>query len=192
MYTSARMSAAVGADIEALCSKCGDVWHVVVAKVGEEIVRVICKECGGQHRYRNPKAPAGAKRGATTTRSPRPSRPVKVVERFETPSVAADLDKPPRPYRASEKFAIGERVEHPTFGQGVVEVLEAGKMTVFFAVGRKVLACAKPDAPAGGAGGGLARPKPFEHRPSQPPPDAKVHAPRPGADDSDDADGADA
>ncbi len=170
MYTSGRMTPAVGADIESLCSKCGDVWHVVVAKVGEEIVRVICKECGGQHRYRNPKAPAGAKRSSTTTKSPRPVRPVKIVERFEHPSVAADLDKPPRPYRASEKFAIGERVEHPTFGQGVVEALELGKMTVFFAVGRKVLACGKGDAPTGG---GLERPKPFEHRATQPPPDSK-------------------
>src|SRR5678815_1711262 len=40
-----RMSAAVGADVEALCSKCGDVWHVVVAKVGERIVKVQCKQC---------------------------------------------------------------------------------------------------------------------------------------------------
>ena len=148
MYTSGRMTPAVGADIESLCSKCGDVWHVVVAKVGEEIVRVICKECGGQHRYRNPKAPAGAKRSSTTTKSPRPVRPVKIVERFELPTVAADLDKPPRPYRASEKFAIGERVEHPTFGQGVVEALELGKMTVFFKSGRKVLVQAKEAPPA--------------------------------------------
>ena len=35
MYTSGRMTPAVGADIESLCSKCGDVWHVVVAKVGD-------------------------------------------------------------------------------------------------------------------------------------------------------------
>jgi hypothetical protein len=152
------MSAAVGADIESLCSKCGDVWHVVVAKVGEQIVRVICKECGGQHRYRNPKAPAGT-RTPTAARAARPSRPMKVVERFETPAVAADLNLPPRRYSASERFAVGERVEHPTFGQGVVELLETGKMTVFFAVGRKVLVCGKGDG-----GGGLARPKPFEHK----------------------------
>lgn len=154
------MSAAVGADIESLCSKCGDVWHVVVAKVGEEIVRVICKECGGQHRYRNPKAPAGARRSSTTSspRAARPSRPMKVVERFETPAVAADLNRPPRRYAASEKYAVGERVEHPTFGQGVVELIENGKMTVFFAVGRKLLVCGKAD------GGGLTRPKPFEHQ----------------------------
>ncbi|MBK9034604.1 MAG: hypothetical protein IPL61_25605 [Myxococcales bacterium] len=164
------MTPAVGADIESLCSKCGDVWHVIVAKVGEQIVRVICKECGGQHRYKNPKLPPGTKtRAASTPRSPRSTRPVKVVARFETPAVAADLNKPPRAYAASERFAIGERVEHPTFGQGVVEALELGKMTVFFAVGRKVLACGKGEA---GAAGGLTRPKPFEHRPAGAPPDA--------------------
>ncbi|MEZ4401344.1 MAG: hypothetical protein R3B06_15065 [Kofleriaceae bacterium] len=175
------MSAAVGADIESLCSKCGDVWHVVVAKVGEDIVRVICKECGGQHRYRNPKQPAGAKRASSTTSAPRAPRAIKVVERFETPAVVADLNKPPRPYRASEQFAVGERVEHPTFGQGVVEVLEPGKMTVFFPVGRKVLARAKGDAPSGG----LTRPKPFENRPNQPPPDAKAATAAATADDDD-------
>lgn len=164
------MSAAVGADIESLCSKCGDVWHVVVAKVGEEIVRVICKECGGQHRYRNPKAPAGARRSSTTAapRAGRPSRPMKVVERFEKPAVAADLNLPPRRYAASERFAVGERVEHPTFGQGVVELIENGKMTVFFAVGRKLLVCGKAE------GGGLTRPKPFEHTAAAPTDDAKA------------------
>ena len=34
------MSAGVGADVEALCSKCGDVWHVVVAKIGDKIVKM--------------------------------------------------------------------------------------------------------------------------------------------------------
>ena len=43
LLCSCAMSAAVGADVEALCSKCGDVWHVVVAKVGDQIVKVHCK-----------------------------------------------------------------------------------------------------------------------------------------------------
>lgn len=158
------MSVPTGADIEALCSKCGDVWHVVVAKVGEEIVRVICKECGAQHRYRNPKLKNQPRARATTSSSssstPRAPREAKVVQRFDTPAVAADLSKAVRTYKASEKFQVGERVEHPTFGTGVVETAESGKMTVFFAVGRKVLVQAKGD----GGGGGLARPKPFEHQ----------------------------
>ncbi len=168
------MSVPTGADIEALCSKCGDVWHVVVAKVGEEIVRVICKECGAQHRYRNPKLKNQPRARATTSSSssstPRAPREAKVVQRFDTPAVAADLSKAVRTYKASEKFQVGERVEHPTFGTGVVETAESGKMTVFFAVGRKVLVQAKGD----GGGGGLARPKPFEHQSAAAPADAKV------------------
>lgn len=165
------MSASVGADIEALCSKCGDVWHVVVAKVGDEIVRVICKECNAQHRYRHPSKSAGKTAGGKPRAAPRAPRQTKVVERFETPQVAADLTKPIRPYKASERFVTGERVEHPTFGQGVVEQIELGKMTVFFASGRKVLVHALADARSG-----LDRPKPFEHTRSGPTPDAKAPA----------------
>lgn len=158
------MSAGVGADIEALCSKCGDVWHVVVAKVGERIVKVHCKQCKGDHRYKSPHgAPAAAKlpsatRPAKEPKAPRAPRQTRdPVERFEKPAVAADLNKPPRPYRASDKFEVGERVEHPNFGQGVVEIIELGKITVFFATGRRVLAQAKDAAP------GIARPKPFDY-----------------------------
>ena len=157
------MSATVGADVEALCSKCGDVWHVVVAKVGEQIVKVQCKQCGGYHRYKSPHGAPIEKRQpspfAPSSRSSAPREPKAPVERFEKPAVSADLTKPVRTYRASERFEIGERVEHPSFGQGVVETAEPGKITVFFGTGRRVLVQAKD---AGGTGK-LERPKPFDH-----------------------------
>jgi hypothetical protein len=151
------MSAAVGADVEALCSKCGDVWHVVVAKVGEQIVRVHCKECNKEHRYKSPHGAPKEKRQPSQF-APKPER-TKPVERFEKPAVTADLAKPVRRYSAAEHFDVGERVEHPSFGQGVVEVSDSGKVTVFFATGRRVLVQAKASSP----GGGLTRPKPFDH-----------------------------
>ncbi|HEV7557862.1 MAG TPA: hypothetical protein VGO00_20490 [Kofleriaceae bacterium] len=151
------MAAGVGADVEALCSKCGDVWHVVVAKVGEQIVKVQCKQCGGYHRYKSPHAVPAAKRGPAPPRAPRESK--SPVERFEKPAVAADLSKSVRPYRASERYEVGDRVDHVNFGQGVIELSEPGKITVFFASGRRVLVQAK-EAPASG---GLSRPKPFDH-----------------------------
>jgi hypothetical protein len=160
----ARVSAGVGADVEALCSKCGDVWHVVVAKVGAQIVKVQCKQCGGYHRYKSPHgAPKEVRQPSMfAPKAPRAtaaSSPKAPVERFEKPAVAADLSKPPRPYRASERFEVGERVEHPSFGQGVVETSEPGKVTLFFASGRRVLVQSKD----GASGGGLTRPKPFDH-----------------------------
>jgi hypothetical protein len=162
------MGAAVGADVEALCSKCGDVWHVVVAKIGDKIAKVQCKQCGGYHRYKSPHDAPAAKKLPSAIRPPKePKAPKAPVERFERPSVAADLTKPARTYRASEKFEVGERIDHPSFGQGVIEIAEPGKITVFFATGRRVLVQAKdggtqPSSSAGGAGG-LTRPKPFDH-----------------------------
>ena len=154
------MSAGVGADVEALCSKCGDVWHVVVAKVGQQIVKVQCKQCSGYHRYKSPHGAPVEKKLPSAIRPPK--EPKAPVERFEKPAVAADLSRPSQPYRASGQFEVGERIDHPSFGQGVIEIAEPGKITVFFAAGRRVLAQAK--APVVG---GLARPKPFDH--SNPP-----------------------
>jgi hypothetical protein len=167
----AEMSAAVGADVEALCSKCGDVWHVVVAKVGEQIVKVQCKQCGGYHRFKSPHGAPAEKKLPAANRPPKEPRATRdPVERFEKPAVAADLAKPVRTYRASEKFEVGERIDHPNFGQGVIELSEPGKITVFFATGRRVLVQAKDGGAgpsSGGGGGGLSRPKPFDH--SNPP-----------------------
>src|SRR6185503_3697998 len=121
-YARESMSAGVGADVEALCSKCGDVWHVVVAKVGQQIVKVQCKQCSGYHRYKSPHGAPADKKLPATHRPPREARAP--VERFEKPAVPADLSRPTRPYRASEQFEVGERIEHPTFGQGVIELSE--------------------------------------------------------------------
>lgn len=132
---------ATGADVEALCGKCGDVWHVIVAMVGADIVKVQCKECGGFHKYRTEKAKA-----APTRRSARASgRAKKVAEPEPTgPTVEPDLSRDVRPYSVSERFEVADRVQHPTFGLGVVEVTDPGKITVFFPVGRKRLAQAAP------------------------------------------------
>jgi hypothetical protein len=152
------MSAAVGKDIESQCAKCGDVWHVVVAKVGESIVKVQCKECGAYHRYRSGNGKP-EKRAPAAARAPRSTK--EPVERFEAPRVPVDLTRQTRRYSASETFEIGDRVEHPTFGQGVVESSgDPGKITVFFPVGRKVLVHKKA---AESASSGLEKPKPFDY-----------------------------
>jgi hypothetical protein len=156
------MTVGVGADVEALCSKCGDVWHVVVAKDEKgRIAKVQCKQCQGYHRYKSPHgAPKEAKLPSAIRPPKEPKEPSQPTARFDKPAVEADLAKPPRPYRASEKYEVGERVDHVQFGQGVVELAEPGKVTVFFATGRRVLVQSKEGAVGGG---GLSRPKPFDH-----------------------------
>src|SRR4051812_26141268 len=140
----------VGQDIEALCGKCGQVWHVVMAKMGDRIAKVVCKRCGGHHRYRteaDAAAPDPAASGATATgeRRAAPRR----ASRAHTPPPATvipafDPAKPPRPYGASQLYAPAERVEHPSFGTGVVTGSPGpGKVEIAFPVGLRVLACAK-------------------------------------------------
>ncbi len=142
------MTLPVGADIESLCSKCGDVWHVVVAKVGDKIVKVQCKQCGGLHRLKpvrpEPKPAPAPRRSAASSRQSAVGRgrPAPVRE-----PVGPDPSKPSQPYRPSVCFAVGDQVQHPTFGLGLVEEVPApGKMQVRFATGRKLLVHGRPAA----------------------------------------------
>lgn len=151
------MSAAVGADIESICSKCGDVWHVVVAKVGEQIARVQCKQCGGYHRYRPPGGKAVTTRSRTAGATPRASAGPRPVTRIDKPMVEPDMSRPVRDYSFRDSYQPGDRIEHPKFGLGVVEMTsEPGKMQVLFSEGRRVLALAKQATK-------LEKPQPFWH-----------------------------
>ena len=66
---------ATGKDIEARCGKCGEVWHVVVAMVGDAIAKVQCKECHAYHKYRpiagaTTKAASARRKSASRSRKP--------------------------------------------------------------------------------------------------------------------------
>jgi len=139
---------AVGEDIEALCGRCGTVWHVVMAKMGDKIAKVVCKRCNGHHLYRTeqpPEAESAGAAGGTSARATGVRRPrAKVSMPTPTPVPAFDPSKPPRPYSATQAFAAGERVQHATFGGGVVTGSPGpGKVEIAFPSGRRVLASAK-------------------------------------------------
>jgi hypothetical protein len=135
----------VGQDIEALCGRCGQVWHVVMAKMGERIAKVVCKRCGGHHRYRSDNdgpetdAPRSRTRNFSSGRSRSAAKTPTPV-----PVPTFDPSKPTRPYAASAQYAAGERITHPQFGVGVVAGSPgAGKIDVVFPSGSRVLAAAK-------------------------------------------------
>jgi ribosomal protein S27AE len=138
-----------GEDIEDVCSKCGDVWHVVMAKVGDRIARVVCKRCGSQHAYRSgassapeTSGPAASKKGPSMRRKTTKSA---VPEPIAAP--AFDPSKAPRPYSPRDSYATAERIVHPTFGTGVVAATPGpGKVDVVFPNGVRTLACAKTES----------------------------------------------
>jgi len=148
------MQASVGADIESICRKCGDVWHVVVAMVGNDIAKVQCKQCNGLHKYKNPdvaKAAAKEKKKPAKKRAPAMTAAQKKAAAAAKPkgkaTVAANLDLPTKPYKFSDTFVSGQRIDHVKFGTGVVEdVLDGSKIEVYFPEGRKVLAIKKEES----------------------------------------------
>jgi hypothetical protein len=120
-----------------------------MAKVGERIAKVVCKRCGSQHSYRGPDAasdpPAGnGGTGGRRTMKRRPTRPTPVQA---APPPTFDPDKPPRPYSARDVYQPGERIDHPSFGTGVVASAPGpGKVDVVFPSGSRTLACAKAES----------------------------------------------
>ena len=125
----------VGADIEAVCGRCGMGWHVVIAMADGRIAQVECRQCGKRHKLRGAGAAAPRphrRTGETGTAARR------LVAR--TPLVEPNLSRPPRPYSAADSYAPGDRVEHIAFGLGVVERLTGpSKVQIFFAGGSRVL-----------------------------------------------------
>ncbi len=133
----------VGEDIEDICTRCGDTWHVVMAKVGDRVAKVVCKLCGSQHNYRGDKQPSSAG-GAKSSWSVGRKRKIAKAAPTAPAPVVFDPSKPPRPYAPKDDYRVGERVTHRTFGIGVVSATPApGKIEVHFPGGLRTLACAK-------------------------------------------------
>jgi len=127
----------VGSDIGALCGKCGDVWHVVIARAAGRIAQVECKQCGARHRFRPPPGEASARAGATRRGGRKAaSRSGSTAE----PRVEPDLSRPPRRFDPRETYQAGDRLLHASFGEGVVQAVTGGtKIRVNFDSGAKVL-----------------------------------------------------
>lgn len=116
----------VGSTVEATCGKCRDVTsHVVLARIGGKPSRVECRVCHATHQYRAPAGTAkstarpGAKPAGGTRRksgsaaaAPPPEEVWAKAMRSATGSAI--------PYAISRRFETGQRVQHSTFGEGVV------------------------------------------------------------------------
>jgi hypothetical protein len=135
-----------GSDIDAYCSKCDlDLAHVIIAMVGERVVRVQCKTCRSPHAYRGKQAVDGRSKtapsrmaGKTTTRSSS-SR----LSEFDRAMQGKDLSRAQR-YKPATTFAIGDVIDHPSFRFGVVtRLLSDSKIEVVFEAGPKTLVHAR-------------------------------------------------
>ncbi len=129
----------VANEAPAYCTSCKmDLNHVIVAMKGERIAKVQCLTCKKEHLYRAPK-------GATEPKAPK----AKKADTEETNHsieveweklMSAHRDIPIKTYSTRGQFNLGDKLSHPTFGDGIVgKLIYPNKLEVIFRTDVKVL-----------------------------------------------------
>jgi hypothetical protein len=119
-----------GDDTETYCGRCkAERAHQVVALNADGVpASVICRTCGGQHRFHVRKESGAPPTGRAGRRVRETAAPLR-----DAPA------GPARAYSPKEIYAAGEWVEHPKFGLGKVALARGGKIEVRFDSGNRVL-----------------------------------------------------
>ena len=161
---------AVGKDVEAICSRCGETWHVIVAVADGRIAQVQCKSCNSFHKFRpiaedrmtlkrstrssiamgskdapHVKPVSEAERQASGGRRGGQPKAPKVSEpKILTPKVEHN-GGPTKPYSIKATgFELGDKIMHAKYGAGIVDELpEPGKRFVTFETVRLLLVYGK-------------------------------------------------
>ena len=136
----------VGKELVSYCTRCKmDLGHTIMSMVGGLPSRVMCRTCKSEHNF---KAKKGVKDpgnpGAEPTakvKTPRAAKADKVIPvELEWMKQINSSARAVRPYAANEGFKLGDRVNHPTFGEGVVQkLIYPNKMEIIFRMDIKVL-----------------------------------------------------
>jgi hypothetical protein len=155
--TSATSSAAksnVGGEALAYCTSCKmDLNHVVVAMKGDRIAKVQCFTCKKEHAY---KAPKGVTEPSAAPKTKAPRKKSAAAEEAAIHSIEVEWQKlmlthkdaPLKSYSLKGNFALGDKLNHPNFGEGIVgKLIYPNKLEVIFRTDVKVLIHA--GAPAG-------------------------------------------
>lgn len=134
-----------GDEVDSKCTKCKMVLaHTIVAMVGDQIARVKCNTCGGEHAYRPPPTASEA-----TAKRRRAERKANAAEKIGALPTAEDYDglakgkdlTSPLTYSIQMELQREDIIEHPKFGIGIVTDLKEGKKAqVAFPDGGRVLA----------------------------------------------------
>ena len=125
----------------AYCTSCKmDLNHIIVAMKGDRIAKVQCLTCKKEHVYRVPK-------GASEPQPKTPRAKKQVAEEVDH-SIEAEWEKlmsshrelPVKAYSMKGQFTLGDKLNHPTFGDGIVgRLIYPNKLEVIFRHDVKVL-----------------------------------------------------
>ena len=127
----------VGKDVLAFCNKCKlTLSHIIVTmKDVKKIHKVECNTCKHTHAYKDPSASKVAKKRTTARRKSQTLPLAEVWRNALDKAQGASI-----PYSIKTVFAKGDVINHPKFGDGVVEaVVDNDKISIIFQSEIKVL-----------------------------------------------------
>ena len=141
------MKLSVGKEVLSYCTRCRmDLTHMIAAMAGDRILRVHCKTCKSDHNYRpakgvkEPGAEAPVSEKAQRTRATTQKAPAVAVDQEWERLLAASRGKPLQTYSAATHFNAGDRIVHPTFGEGVAQkLIYPNKIEIVFQMDVKTL-----------------------------------------------------
>lgn len=122
---------AVATNTLSQCKKCGEErYHKVLAHKTEKSAQIQCEVCGAKKTIRKTSATAKKKAGRKTSAAAQK----KVDEHKELFQNLCDryADQPQKKYTMKEKFEVGNNIQHPKFGLGIVQSALPGKIEVVF------------------------------------------------------------
>ncbi len=127
----------------AYCTSCKmDLAHTVVAMKGDRIAKVECKTCKKIHVYKAPKGitePTAAKPKKERAKKGAAAAASSIEAEWEK-LMTAHKDAPFKSYTTKGQFALGDKIKHPSFGDGIVgRLIFPNKVEVIFQTNVRVL-----------------------------------------------------
>jgi hypothetical protein len=111
--------------------------HVIVSMLDGKPAKVQCKTCKGTHKYKLTGNSVPVRK--TGTRSAATKTVIRAADLWEQ-RMAKKTEADMNPYKPTHKFGLGDVVQHPSFGLGIVEELRPPtKIVVLFRDGEKIL-----------------------------------------------------
>lgn len=143
-----------GGEIDAFCTKCKmDLNHRIIAMVVDDVKRVECLTCHGQHNYRRPAAEREREKeqkahtkaihaGTSTKREPKSAPKTERSNKASwEKSIAGQPASAFKSYSIKSGFNPGDLVRHSKFGDGVIaRVLDPHKVEILFEDGPRTMA----------------------------------------------------
>jgi len=143
--STASAETSVGKETLAYCTSCKmDLNHIIVAMKGDRIAKVQCLTCKKEHAYKAAKGVSEPGKAKTTRKkksaADEAAATASSIEAEWEKLMNAHRDAPMKSYNMKGSFLLGDKINHPNFGEGIVgKLIYPNKLEVIFRNDIKVL-----------------------------------------------------